>query len=247
MPLLWPRQGPQPRREIVSVSAIPVFVSQAQPSRNLCNRWRNADLSFSQFSTANWHFGCAWRRVPGIVQDRVYREADFPTGARLKWREWLQTVLTDKKYILTENLQKTRKFYQIWHFKQETLALELWTSPARQTPIPVPQQASILTVPCPGVAVRFSFQSMSSDFLMPLSGSPSPSVKFKTAVILSLGAGRSSSACFRAPFFRISKSSWGVTCWSWQISNSKTSSASYVIIWWLVLVYWDWAKWSVTT
>ena len=66
------------------------------------------------------------------------------------------------------------------------------------------QQASILRIPCPVLAVPFSFQSLSSKTLMAASVSPSPSTNFKNVMVHSLGPGSGPSASSRALCSQIS-------------------------------------------
>ena len=65
---------------------------------------------------------------------------------------------------------------------------------------------------------------------MPTSVTPSPSVNFNTVKVLSSGSGSGSgySAPSRPFCFRISTRWSGVSSWSWEFNNSKTSSASYL-------------------
>lgn len=95
---------------------------------------------------------------------------------------------------------------------------------------------SKLTIPCLAVAARCSFQSVSSNTLMPATVSPSHSVNFDTVMVLSLGSASSGALCFRIStiWSRVRSRSWSR---SWSCSNSKTSSASYARICALGLIY----------
>jgi hypothetical protein len=104
------------------------------------------------------------------------------------------------------------------------------------------QQAVFLTVPYPVAAARCSFQSLSTNTLMPASVSPNHSAKFQTVTVLSLGSGSGSSAFWKALRFRISKVWSSVSYWSWEFSDLKTSSASWALICLLGWIFWDWEQ-----
>ena len=71
--------------------------------------------------------------------------------------------------------------------------------------------------------------------------SPSLSVNCKTVPVLSFGYGSGSSASSRALCFPISR--WPtVSCWSWELSKSKTFPAQYVRICAVVVMYWVWGQ-----
>ena len=105
---------------------------------------------------------------------------------------------------------------EIWRYKDLSFSLS------------ASHQASVLTVPYPVAAARCPFQSLSSNTLMPTSVTPRHSVNFNTVTVLSLGISSGHSAPSRPLCFRISTRWSGVSSCSWEFSNSKTSSASYI-------------------
>ena len=119
---------------------------------------------------------------------------------------------------------------QIWRYKDLSFSLSYQ------------HQASILTVPCPVADARCPFQSLSSNTFMPTSVTPSPSVTFNNVTALSSGSRSGHSAPSRPVCFRISTRWSGVSSWSWEFSNLKTSSASYVQTFALGFGYWVWKQ-----
>ena len=73
--------------------------------------------------------------------------------------------------------------------------------------------AVFLTIPCPVVAARCSFQSMSSNTLMPASVCPSTSVNLKHPHILLVVLCLGSSASSRTLCFRTWPASPSMNCW----------------------------------
>jgi len=86
-----------------------------------------------------------------------------------------------------------------------------------------------------------SFESMSSNSLIPVPVSPNPSFSFETIMILSLGLGWGSSSS-RLLYFQISTRLSSISSLSLEFSNSKTYSALYIWICALGLTYWVWGK-----
>jgi hypothetical protein len=65
------------------------------------------------------------------------------------------------------------------------------------------KKANNLTFLCPGAVACSPLESVSADSLMPASVTPSPAVKFKILMVLSVSSGSGSSALLTALCFRI--------------------------------------------
>lgn len=87
-----------------------------------------------------------------------------------------------------------------------------------------------------------SFESMSSNSLIPVPVTPNLSFSFETIMILSLGLGTGSPGSSRVLCFQISTRLSSISYLSLEFSNSKTYSALYIWICALGLTYWVWGK-----
>jgi hypothetical protein len=86
------------------------------------------------------------------------------------------------------------------------------------------KKASILTFLCPVAAARCSLQSLSADRKMAAPVNRSPSINFKSFIILFIGSDIFFLDSLRALCFRISTRSYRMCSWSWKFSNWKESS-----------------------